>query len=699
VSNAESFEITAKKPFGFDFSSAIVTMIGQSMIKTSQASARVQMKLRVGEVIISRIRDVKLGSIGGPTMFDLTTYTGDQKVDQKLSFSGGFRLPGKINVLDSSLQSEYNLNSALYPVKSLWRVQMGSPAVASFTIDMTYPVGRGESLIIYCPTYELKLEGFSLTDSQTTMLLPTEVISAKEGRLIIQVKQNMHPQRQYNIVMHVVTPVGAPLEHWRIETSDAAPLPTNTNDGLLEGFNLVSGMEIKVTAPRSPPMAEIEVSLLIDPQQTTPTSIVLVAPLGFNFTSNCLVTGGGFILGCEPTSSIAGLPAATLGCKPGGLTEVITNLRVKVSTPDMTPDVRSWFVQGKITETDEQVGWGQDPEGFEVKQMEDTNVQYAGMPLIDTQMVVQFKTREQMDLGAQIKLINPAEYTVRCSGDQFNPIYLPGILECTTRRGFFMLALNDTLAPGSYAFSVIVETPRETPTRRLSGNQFSLLLLDKNQQVQDASMNMGGQAIRDDFVAQALDMSWTSAEAGQASSITLGFKVRSEIPRGVVADFLIMLPMNYAHAIEKKDAVRSLNSLLPLREVGARGWVDFRMMDRLVIHLDPNKAVPVGDYKFIFPVTVPEQMPVGNFWRISLCGYSDAGPCLSPESEQALVTFPLAGFKIGQLAPGQTRSSSDKKASSAPLSYRHGLAGLGPFMSAALFALLPGLLCGLRPRL
>lgn len=632
-------------------------------------------------------------------MFDLTTYKGDVKVDQKLSFTGGFRLPGKIEVLDSLLQSEYNLNSVLYPVKSLWRVQMGSPAVASFTIDMTYPVEKGESLLISSPTYTIKLEGFSLTDSQTTKVMRSEVISAKEGQLVVQLKDRLQSQRQYSVAMHVVTPVGAPLETWRIETSDAGPLPTNTNDGMLEGFNLVSGMDIKVTAPRSPPMAEIEVSLLIDPQQTTPTSLVLVAPLGFNFTSNCLVNGGGFILGCEPSRSIAGLPAATLACKHGGLNEVITNLRVKVTTPDATPDIRSWFVMGKLAETDEQVGWGQDPEGFEVKQMEDTSVDYAGMPLIDTQMVVQFKTREQMDLGAQIKVVNPPEYTVRCAGDEFNSIYLPGILECSTRRGFFTLALNDTLAPGSYAFSVYIETPRDTPGRRLSGNKFSLLLLDKNQQVQDAAMNMAGEEIRSDFVAQAIDLSWTSSEAGQASSITLGFKVRSEIPRGVVADFLIMLPMNYAHAIEKKDAVRSLNSMLPIREVGTRGWVDFRMMDRLVIHLDPNKAVPVGEYRFIFPVTVPEQMPVGNFWRVSLCGYSDAGPCLTPESDQVLVTFPLAGFKIGELAPGQTRGASDKKASSAFSSYRHGLVGFGPLMSAALSAFLPGLLCGLRPRL
>merc|ERR1719486_859287 len=117
---------------------------------------------------------------GGATTFDLTTYNGDTKVDQKLSFQGGFRLPGKITVLDSLLQSEYNLNSALYPVKSLWRVQKGSPAVASFSMETTYPVDIGHSLIISTPTYTLKLEGFSLKDSQTRVVVPTEVMSAKE---------------------------------------------------------------------------------------------------------------------------------------------------------------------------------------------------------------------------------------------------------------------------------------------------------------------------------------------------------------------------------------------------------------------------------------------------------------------------------------------------------------------------------------
>ena len=40
-------------------------------------------------------------------------------------------------------------------------------------------------------------------------------------------------------------------------------------------------------------MAEIDVDLMVDPQAARPDELVLVAPLGFNFTANCLVASRG----------------------------------------------------------------------------------------------------------------------------------------------------------------------------------------------------------------------------------------------------------------------------------------------------------------------------------------------------------------------------------------------------------------------
>merc|ERR1719313_507699 len=113
-------------------------------------------------------------------------------------------------------------------------------------------------------------------------------------------------------------------------------------------------------------------------------------------------------------------------------------------------------------------------------------------------------------MGSRITVYNPPEYTIRCTGEEFQAISLPGILECRVRRGSFILALNNTLVPGEYAFSVTAETPLQTPRT----NKFSLLLIDKNENVQDAAMNLAGQDIRQDFSVAATALVWTSSDPG-----------------------------------------------------------------------------------------------------------------------------------------------------------------------------------------
>jgi len=100
--------------------------------------------------------------------------------------------------------------------------------------------------------------------------------------------------------------------------------------------------------------------------------------------------------------------------------------------------------------------------------------------------------------------------------------------------------------------------------------------------------------------------------------------------------------------------VVSTNSELPLFEADVdESWVDISMVDRLSIKLDSGKEVPVGDYSFEFPVTVPEYMPAYNVWLLTLCGL---GTCQQHFSAQALATFPMAGFELDQAAPGAEAS-------------------------------------------
>merc|ERR1712203_472325 len=117
-------------------------------------------------------------------------------------------------------------------------------------------------------------------------------------------------------------------------------------------------------------------------------------------------------------------------------------------------------------------------------------------------------------------------------------------------------------------------------------------------------MDIEGNKIHYNIPVAATPLHWTSSEAGQASMITIGFNASGAISHNRLDSMLITFPENFAHAIEKQSSVESVNSKLPLGQ-GDNGWVDIRMVDRLLVHLDPTREIAAGIYEFRFPVTVP----------------------------------------------------------------------------------------------
>jgi len=170
--------------------------------------------------------------------------------------------------------------------------------------------------------------------------------------------------------------------------------------------------------------------------------------------------------------------------------------------------------------------------------------------------------------------------------------------------------------------------------------------------VQDAAMSIPGKTIHPELKMVSTPLRWTSSDAGQASTITMGFVVAETIRPNQFGDLLITLPENFAHAIEQECSVESSNVALPLlaSAEGACKWVDIQLADRVVIHLDPNQELPPGTYELSFLVTVPDQMPAYNVWLLTFCQPAlGSGTCLQAQSSNALVTFPLAGFGYGSI--------------------------------------------------
>merc|ERR1719247_853881 len=105
--------------------------------------------------------------------------------------------------------------------------------------------------------------------------------------------------------------------------------------------------------------------------------------------------------------------------------------------------------------------------------------------------------------------------------------------------------------------------------------------MDERGKVQDSAMNLPGQEIRNDLTIVASPLKWTSSEAGQASTVTVGFTVNEAIKTGLLGAILITFPENFGHAIEKASSVVSNRDQLPLKEGNNDGdWLDFRMVDR-----------------------------------------------------------------------------------------------------------------------
>merc|ERR1712151_1149173 len=67
---------------------------------------------------------------------------------------------------------------------------------------------------------------------------------------------------------------------------------------------------------------------------------------------------------------------------------------------------------------------------------------------------------------------------------------------------------------------------------------------------------------------------------------------------------------------------------------------------------NPDYAIPPGTYKFTFPAKMPcctdADMPKNNVWYVSPC--SDQ-LCFSPDDATVVLTFPIAGFALNELAP------------------------------------------------
>jgi len=293
VTSADDIAIQFHSPSGFNFNGASTDdKENQEIFLASGDLVRVRMRITRGvrEQII--LRDVGLGEGGGQTDISLTTWKGGlfqggswvpgEKQDERLNYKEGFRLPGKVSVLYDKLENTYHMDPLTYPEQSLWGSQMGRPAYAEFHFHLSIAAEVGHFLKISAKPYEPTLAKFTLVESpigQTTnsnapVIKPeiaNEITTVFGGEIHTRLLEPLIPFKRYEVVASIIAPSADAAEahggqiKWFLETRDFGQLPTNTNDGNSREFPIVEEYKFVVEAARSPPLADIIVSLTVTP--------------------------------------------------------------------------------------------------------------------------------------------------------------------------------------------------------------------------------------------------------------------------------------------------------------------------------------------------------------------------------------------------------------------------------------------------
>merc|ERR1711964_120766 len=103
--------------------------------------------------------------------------------------------------------------------------------------------------------------------------------------------------------------------------------------------------------------------------------------------------------------------------------------------------------------------------------------------------------------------------------------------------------------------------------------------------------------------------------------------------------------------------VLNLNRRFPVAP--GQDWADTTDTARIRIFLDDSDDITTilaDTYRFSFPVMMPPTIPENNVWYVSLC---DDRTCRQPGDRSVVVSFPMAGFDLYELAPEALRTSTN----------------------------------------
>mmetsp|Transcript_863 Transcript_863/g.1807 ORF Transcript_863/g.1807 Transcript_863/m.1807 type:complete len:3591 (+) Transcript_863:462-11234(+) len=687
VNNAATLKIEAMQPADFKFDAAVVEgfqidgATGNNVLVVNNAD------INAGSVKLILVKNVKLGVQGGPTVFNLRTYDrvllgGEMQdpsdlQDEKLS-ALGFRMPGLLSVVPGSqrLESDFAQNPSVYPVEAMFPAREQELNTAILVFRVTQTVFAKSLMLVTCEgqdRYVLEANGFSLTGTGSIDI--DTVLNAVTGSLEVQLKPEgantvsvLVPGQQYTMRFRTTPKIGQ--SNWRVVTYtsraafQAGELPTNTNDGTTPPFAPVYrlGFEINVLNNRSPPQAEIEIALKIQGNGAAVKQVIVIGPEGFDFPTQCGAMCTKYNnVGVENRRSVKLESPQGIPLLPNDLENIV----IRTITPSLTPGQRTWFIQTRsgsaIAGGMQITGWAKTV-GFEINQMENTKLWYPGRrALVGTHFAFTFTLG--VDNGQRIEVNPPILYELYCStmpqsGEKaLLPISLPGDAP-TCIDSPLTLLLASPLYAGTYSFIIGGDVPAQAPPAGQT-QYFSLVIKDNIGNVLDAAYDIPAVNPLQEIPAVRAHLSWMGAPARLRTTV-VNIGITFDQTARNIEGFLITFPPGLRHDIQTSTDVKNLNKRFPVAP--ATSWVDIGsdVILRILVDQSGNVVAPIpaGTYEFEFPILFPAQVPPENIWYFSLCGDKNCGNMLEDTSVVIPMTFPIGGFREGEVSMSAPRASS-----------------------------------------
>ncbi|CAE8629576.1 unnamed protein product [Polarella glacialis] len=679
---ADEVRVSAVAPVGFDFRAAktISSDSGglRNVTDAQQESVSIRCSLMTGQRLDLPliIENVRLGKPGAAS-FNVAAFLQGIKVTESLEVSGpaAFTVPGRISVESGLLNPiradvlDQRLPDELSSV-SLFGPRGSDTAIAAFVLRFGAPVTAKHELVISAAPFiflqdgpfTLKLLDESGFETGTVAALPRW--ANEDGTLLrVALFGPLFVQSAYSLKIAVKCgPLPDNGERWLFEARPAlsaaveaavaqsgivsGELPLGTNDAQFLSFPLVRMLALTVEAGRVPPRSDADIVVTVDTAQSLPRQLLLYAPMGFSFgTGTCLrdqLNAQSKVLSCRREGTQAHV--ALLQLSRDGLQGSFATALV-VAAPDsleIGASGNSWLMRAIGTDGLE-TGWGSTA-GFAVMQMRQARVAYGGTPSAAAHMAVVFSTSHSLLGGGMVNLQAPAVYKLSCSAtDGYTVLSFPGVQSCDGAGVGLRLYLNQSLAPGDYAFIMGVTNPAFTPAL----NSFSLMLVDRNGRVADARVGFSGHRIMQGLYLKPPILEFSSSVPNAEAEVRVTLRVTNQLDPlkalGALRAVQIAVPDRFTLIV--REPVQNLDGL-PTPE---NGWYHLFFVERLV-RIDivesattKPRAVPAGDYRLSFKVRLPEfWMPNVNVWLLSLCR--------DLSCTDLIATVPIAGFAFGDRA-------------------------------------------------